>query len=359
MGTSPVICVGRCRGKTVSIEEAVAGLSSKVSSGLKAKYGEREAQAAAGNKPSLSECLGAKSAERSPCDQQKACDALKEIDQLIGKYQGKAGYLLGSFVEFNQKLGPLLQKTSDALACRFDQGHNAADSAILNDYVGQMLKDRNSFKTASGSSAVPQEATACRGGVIGITQGAPCDDFNAIDRIRSNAATLASRIGCVGPPKDVPPAKKDCKELSNGLLDGMTTFFDELDKLKPKKQIGTGDAYDQVADGVESALQELEAAAKEIEGTGGTASQQYKDVQGKIGQLKKLLGVWSKMKAASCLPPEVEQLLRRLATEKRAGTEHGGTCTELCGKTADWYVKITGLANQRQTFFKACAAPCL
>jgi hypothetical protein len=141
-------------------------------------------------------------------------------------------------------------------------------------------------------------------------------------------------------------------------LDGLTTLFDKLDDLKLKNLIGSGDAYDQVADGIEGGIKELESAAKDIEGTGGTGAQQYKDIQEKLGKLKKLLDVWKKMKAASCLPPEIEELLRRLAQEKKSGQEHKATCTELCGATADWYVQISGLAPQRGTFFKACTLSC-
>jgi hypothetical protein len=102
----------------------------------------------------------------------------------------------------------------------------------------------------------------------------------------------------------------------------------------------------------------LEDTAGQIEGTGRTGAQQYKDIQGRIGKLRELLDVWNRIKAASCLPPEIMRLLRRLATEKKAGSEHKATCTELCAATADWYVKISGLAAQRGTFFKACSLAC-
>jgi hypothetical protein len=142
------------------------------------------------------------------------------------------------------------------------------------------------------------------------------------------------------------------------VLDGLTTYFKELDKLKAGNRPPTSESYDQVVDGLKGALDQLQDAAEEIEGAGGTGAQQYKDIQGKIAKLRKLLDVWGKMKAASCLPPDVEQLLRRLAQEKRAGTEHKATCTELCAATADWYVEITGLSAQRGTFFKACTLAC-
>ncbi len=176
--------------------------------------------------------------------------------------------------------------------------------------------------------------------------------ISAIDRDLKGMATRACSVS--GPP----PAGTDCKQLSNGLLDGLTTFFKQMDKLQAGDSPPSSEAYDQVADGLEAALDQLQDAAEEIEGTGGTGAQQYKDIQGKISKLRQLLDVWGKMKAASCLPPEVEQLLRRLAQEKRAGTEHKATCTELCSATADWYVEITGLSAQRGTFFKACSLAC-
>jgi hypothetical protein len=109
---------------------------------------------------------------------------------------------------------------------------------------------------------------------------------------------------------------------------------------------------------LEGAIKELESTAETIEGQGRTGAQQYKDIQGRIAKLKELLDVWNRMKAASCLPTDVMQLLRRLAMEKKSGTEHKATCTELCAATADWYVKMSGLAAQRGTFFKACSLAC-
>lgn len=302
-------------------------------------------------------CEPAKDPPKDKCDKKRACDALKAIGELIAKYQGSAGYFFGSFAEFNQKLGPLVQELSEALACRFNKDHPEKDAAVLNDFIGQILRDRNGFKTVTPRSQVPH-VDACQNATYGLPVGPACDDYKAIDRIRSNAEVLAAAIGCEAPPRDVPPAKKDCEELANGVLDGLTNFFESVKEVKSRTSPGSGDAYDQVADGFKSAIQELEAAAREIEGTGGTGAQQYKDIQEKISKLKRLLDVWAQIKAASCLPPDIEQLLRKLATEKKAGSEHKATCTELCAATADWYVKVTGLSAQRSPFFKACTLAC-
>lgn len=353
MGTSPVICVGSCNGRTVSITDAVAGLSDKVKTGLKAKVDEYQANATA--KKRLT-CLGeGKKPPALKCDNKKACEAIEAMQKRMAKYDGLLGNLPGSFAELNGELSKLMQQLSEALACRFNEGHNADDAKILNDFIGQLLRDRNSFSTLNNTAKVPQPISCDSD--LGNPGSAQCRDHKALQRIKENLSRFAGVLGCSGPPQKGTPAK-DCKELSNGVLDGLSTFFDELDKRKPKNQFGSGDAYDQVADGIEGALQELEAAAEEIEGVGGTGAQQYKDIQEKISKLKKILDVWGQIKSASCLPPDILSLLRKLATEKRAGQEHKATCTELCAETADWYVKVTGLPNLRSSFFKACTLAC-
>ena len=294
---------------------------------------------------------------KDKCGKKKACEALAAIGALMAKYQGPAGNFLGSFAEFNQQLGPLMQDLSEALACRFDKDYPPKDAAVLNDFLGQMLRDKNSFKTLTEKAPVPHN-DACQNTLYGLPVGPACDDYNAINRIKSNAETLGAAIGCEGPPRDVPAPNKGCKELSNGALDGLTNFFEYVKKAKSSTSPGSGEAYEQVADGLKSALGELEAAAKEIEGAGGTGAQQYKDIQEKISKLKRILDIWGQIKAASCLPPDILQLLRRLAEEKKTGAQHEATCTELCGATADWYVNITGLSAQRGTFFKACTTAC-
>lgn len=282
---------------------------------------------------------------------------------LIARYEAMTGFDPGSFARFANEFNPQLQKLSEALSCRFNEGTDAPpDAAQLKDLLGQLLRDRNSFRTLNNRSEFPQPS-AC----IDRTDGAPiraslvnrCADYDTVQRIKQNLTRLAGVLGCPvttgGGPSN---SNVSCKQLSNGLLDGLTTFFEQMDELQKTNRLGSGESYDQVAGGIESALDELQDAAKEIEGTGGTGAQQYQDIQGRIAKLRKLLDVWKQMKAASCLPPEIEQLLRRLAQEKRAGTEHKATCTELCGATADWYVEISGLAPQRGTFFKACSLAC-
>lgn len=356
MGTK-VICAGNCRDGYVDIQSALAGLPASVSRAFNSKIEQNEQDAAAGKARSIAGCVGKKEpAPKSRCDKEKACEAIEAAEKAIAKYDGTMlGTLPGSFDEMMAAVSKAIQSLSEALACRFNEGHDAADAKILNDFIGQLLKDKNAFYRSGSQAKVPAQISCDSD--IGNPGSNECRDYKTLQRIRENLSRFAGVLGCKGPPQSSVP-KADCKELSNGVLDGLTTFFDELDKLKPKNQLGSGDSYDQVAGGIEGALEQLEEAAEQIEGTGGTGSQQYKDIQSKIGKLKKLLDVWSKMKAASCLPPEVEQLLRRLATEKKSGSEHKATCTELCAATADWYVKMTGLPNQRSSFFKACTLAC-
>ncbi len=355
MGLKTVCAGKKCSGGPVTLANALAQFPSNVSRAMQAKVDKYQENLAAGEGWFLTCLVEDKKPPAAKCDKKKACDTIDAMQKVITKYEGLLGNLPGSFAELNAQLSKLMQQLSEALACRYNEGHDAADAKILNDFIGQLLKDKNGFSTLNSQAKVPQQISCDSD--LGNPGSNECRDYQTLQRIRENLSRFAGVLGCKGPPQSNAP-KADCKELSNGVLDGLATFFDEMDKLKPKNQIGSGDSYDQVADGIQSALKELEDAAKEIEGTGGTGAQQYKDLQGKIGKLKKLLDVWGQMKAASCLPKDVEQLLRKLAAEKKAGTEHKATCTELCAATADWFVKLTGQAQQHSPFFKACSLAC-
>jgi hypothetical protein len=301
-------------------------------------------------------CDGVEVVRDPKCDNKGACDAVAKMQKLIAEYDASSK-LIGSFREFMNKFDPLLQDLSEALACRFNQNDVPDEAEALKAVLGQLLRHRNSFKTLNDTSRYPSLSTCVSRSLnepVPAAEVNACADLDTLNRIKSTLNGLCPKASKTTPK----PSSRDCKELSNGLLDGLTTLFDKLDDAKWKNLIGSGDAYDQVADGIDGGIKELESAAKEIEGTGGTGAQQYKDIQEKLGKLKKLLDVWKKMKAASCLPPEIEELLRRLAQEKRAGSEYKATCTELCGATADWYVEISGLAPQRGTFFKVCTLSC-
>jgi hypothetical protein len=355
------ICVGTCPAGTVPLADVLAGLPAEVSAGLRAQVEKREADAAAGKGRSLAACLNLKPPAEDKCDSEKACEAVRAIESLIARYNGPAGSYFGSFAEFNREFSQLLQKLSEALACRFNKGSDPPNASALKNLVGQILHDKNGFLSLNERSQFPQKDSCIDrslGQSVRPSLVNACADFDTMQRISTNLSRLGGALGCPGISPPGPSPKTDCKQLSNGLLDGLTTLFKQMDQLQAGNQPPSSDSYDLVADGIESALDQLQDAAGDIEGTGGTGAQQYKDIQGEISKLRKLLDVWGKMKSASCLPPEVEQLLRQLARQKRAGTEYEATCTELCAATADWYVEISGLAPQRGTFFKACSLAC-
>lgn len=162
---------------------------------------------------------------------------------------------------------------------------------------------------------------------------------------------------CSSPPQN---SGDPCKEFSNAALDGLKEYFEKLDKLKEGDQ-QDNDAYKLVKKGIEDGIKLLkEEADRANEGrsTAKDLKQHLDEINSKISKLKELLGYWDQIKAASCLPPEVEQLLRRLAMENRSGTEHQATCTELCAKTADWIIRLTGDSRQREGLFATCFAEC-
>lgn len=170
---------------------------------------------------------------------------------------------------------------------------------------------------------------------------------------------ITEALGC-GPPPGTPAAApalpSPCAQLANAALDGLAEYMDRLKKVTEDETPPNSDAYDIVIGGLKGALNEAEATAKGIEGTGGTAAQQLEELKTKIAKLQLVLDAWEKMKVASCVPPQILALLQRLRSEGRL--EHGGTCAELAAETADWVVKMTGMPAHRQEVFRAVFSRC-
>ena len=265
-------------------------------------------------------------------------------------------------------------------ACSPDKRRRCGELADASRAVSNVIDQPPYFPTAN-FSAWKQNFS----GQLRRVRDDLCDDPAAQSKLDQLVNDLASLNYAGGPPtleqrrvlaridlglKDIskgacggattPPAAQTCRELSNYVLDGMQTFFDKLDELQKGPGPADNDAYDQVMDGIRDAIKELEDYERSAEGAGpgSTLGQQLDDIREKKEKLKELLGYWQQIKKASCLPPEIPQLLRRLAEENRARAEHQATCTELCAKTADWIVSITGDPRQRSPFFKACFASC-
>jgi hypothetical protein len=116
-------------------------------------------------------------------------------------------------------------------------------------------------------------------------------------------------------------------------------------------------ALEQVTGGIEAAIAQLKEEAERIEGAGSTAAQQIEEIRGKIAKLQRYKGFWDKVRAASCIPPEIPQLIRQILAGDR-----DNWCPNLCAKTADWLISINPGPEpgaQRQMFFVLCTNQCL
>lgn len=117
-------------------------------------------------------------------------------------------------------------------------------------------------------------------------------------------------------------------------------------------------ALDQVVKGLKDAIKKLQAAAEQVGGSGSEAAQAAREIKGKIDKIKQYMAFWQRVQAASCLPQDVSQLLQQYASYAQNGVDTSGTCTELCAKTADWIVKLTGNDTDRITFMQTCVSNC-
>jgi len=191
-----------------------------------------------------------------------------------------------------------------------------------------------------------------------------CDDADAQDKIDKISADLASldpaKATTIAERRKVSRIALDLEGIKNASCSsaGQSNNPNSCGPGAPEKAPGDEAAIDQVIGGIKDAIKQLEDTAREIEGAGSSAAYQLDEIRTKIGKLKQYQGYWNQIKAAKCLPPEIPQLIRRLADEKRAGFDTGATCAELCAKSADWIVQLTGDPRQKKFVFEACFAYC-
>jgi hypothetical protein len=95
-----------------------------------------------------------------------------------------------------------------------------------------------------------------------------------------------------------------------------------------------------------------EAIDKEIGGQGPAAAKKIRD------RYKTILGMLDQVKAASCLPKELQQALNDYLNRKTGSGGDTGECNTLCAKTTDWMVSLMGDERYRTTFYNFCNANC-
>ena len=128
----------------------------------------------------------------------------------------------------------------------------------------------------------------------------------------------------------------------------------------PPKDPADNQAIDQVRkqidDGIKEALKMIQDYEREAQGGANTTAGQYADYwRGRLAQLKKLKGYWDMIRAASCIPPELAQLLRAMLAGRT------DMCTDVCYETAKWIEKWYPGPNgdiQKKTFLELCGFNC-
>jgi hypothetical protein len=153
---------------------------------------------------------------------------------------------------------------------------------------------------------------------------------------------LATRSCAVsGPPSTQSPPPGIC----NGVPAKQPGDNVEIDKM-----------LDHIKKSMDKAIKMAEKYERDAQGGAGTTAGQYADYyRTEAEKWRKLKGFWDNIRAATCVPREVIDLLRAV--------QGGRTdmCTRLCQKTADWIAKMYPGSQgdiQKQAFFIICSANC-
>ena len=128
----------------------------------------------------------------------------------------------------------------------------------------------------------------------------------------------------------------------------------------PPKKAGDNEAIDQalkqINDSIKEATKMVEDYERQAQGGANTTAGQYADHwRMKLGQLQKLKGYWDNLRNATCVPPQIIDLLKAV----KAGRKD--MCTRLCAETADWIAKMYPGSQgdiQKYAFFLVCNANC-
>jgi hypothetical protein len=128
----------------------------------------------------------------------------------------------------------------------------------------------------------------------------------------------------------------------------------------PAKQPGDNaeidKAIDQIRKSMEKAIKMAEQYEREKGSGPGTTAGQYADYyRTEAAKWRKLLGYWQNIRAATCVPREVIDLLRAVRDGRT------DMCTRLCERTADWIAKMypgPQGETQKHTFFIVCSGNC-
>lgn len=109
---------------------------------------------------------------------------------------------------------------------------------------------------------------------------------------------------------------------------------------------------DQINDGIKEATRIIENYEREREGGASTTAGQYADYyRTRIAQFETRRGYWDNIKKASCIPPQIPNLLRSILAGRT------DFCEELCYETANWLEKLYPGPQgeyQKKTFFLVC-----
>jgi len=273
-------------------------------------------------------------AAEAKCDLPAACREIGELRQLtdgtLVAYPGRVEDFVSRFSTHFSRLN------SQHLACRFDAGSTLPKDVDAD--LGKILRAKNSIDPKSKRSALYKE-----------------DDpaYRSLQIIRGSLDHLAGLLKCSG-AKSAAAAKKT----------------EEAGSVKPEKGVcrrqgetpnekETNEALDffrdQMQEAMDMALKE-EAVAKSSKNL-----QRASAARGKYNSFRQVKGYWDNIKAASCMPPHVQGLLKYHISLKKAGrTQDLDSCAQLCDATAEWYQKMlpVGGAFSRKTFVEGCTARC-
>lgn len=261
----------------------------------------------------------------SSCNMGQACKDIAATMQLIDDYTFNGANLYpGAFMKFKEQFDPLLRHLSvNDLACRYDPNSNVPAGA--DGLLGDMLRQRNSFKTLTSTAFFPGKVP-CVKGVDGDMNSPQCQDRKTISNIYSDLEQLASMLGCTQPAAKEPPS-------------GICPEGEEKPDSDTKK------ALKPIIDALKKAKEMIDEQRQR--------NPTIEELKEKYEQYKKMLEIWEQIEAASCVPGKIIQDLHAIE-QKRADT-----CTAFAEDNFQWFKKM-GMTNDaaHEAFFAAATAAC-
>jgi hypothetical protein len=246
-------------------------------------------------------------AKECGCDRKEFCDSVKAAIEAMAEERGNARSTAASRA---QAAMPHLKELAKGLC----------DNPGAKSQVDQMIQELG--KIGSGSRL---------------------QDNLAVVRVEMMLEDMQKQV-CGGPPppkpcpgnskEKTPDDEQAAKQVEDALQKAYDDALEELHKFD---------------EGIPEYIQKGQAA--------------YDEALGKWKKIEKMLGLWKKINATKCLPPNLIPLMKQVLENQRRGEQNQGDCNLLCDVTAKWFGDLMDFMGSpegeyERQMFMTCGAWC-